>query len=65
MHSKMKRKNEEPQRKNAASKKRAISDENAISCFGEGVFPGKDDYSKKYAESEPLVLAFQLIVLSN
>jgi hypothetical protein len=54
----MKRKNEEPQGKNGASKKRALSDDDAKSCFGKGVFSGLDNYSKKYAQSEPLVPTF-------
>jgi hypothetical protein len=52
--SKMKRKNEESQHRNGSTKKRAISDNEAKQCFGKEVFSCLDDYTKKYAQSEPL-----------
>jgi hypothetical protein len=49
----MKRKNEEAHGKNGASKKRALSDDEAKKCFGKGVFSGLDAYTEKYAHSQP------------
>jgi hypothetical protein len=49
----MKRKNEEAHGKIGASKKRALSDDEAKKCFGKSVFSGLDANTKKYAQSQP------------